>query len=713
MNREKVILATTFLALVLVFTANCSADAAQPPPPSLAWPGCPDACGHLTNIPYPFGIGHGCFLDPWYEIDCQQIQSISTPVLKKFGLVVSDVQLPKSSSSPGYIKVRQPISYSHPNRSTNQQTMPRNNFVAGGCDNQALMTISDTPGKVIGCKSSCGGDGTLGLNQCINGTGCCVTSIIDDIGIYSVEFQTFEGQTVSSNDAKCRFAFLVEHAWLNQADLSSLPPYVPVMLEWAITQYEEQLLSQQSNRLVNNNSGSCQKNVRPGLETILYCSCNPGYIGNYFLPHGCQDIDECKEDPNICRGKCVNLPGSSYCVDTKAIIITSTATGLGAIVLLLLSWWLYKFIKRRRVAKLKQKFFQRNGGLILQQRLSSIEDNHKAKGKLFASTELDIATDHFNKSRILGQGGQGTVYKGMLIDGTILAIKKSKVVIILFEINHRNVVRLLGFCLECEVPLLVYEFVPNGTLYQYLHDPCRGFPISWETQLRIANEIAGALSYLHFAAAIPIYHRDIKSSNILLDESYRAKVADFGTSISITIDQTHMTTKVHGTIGYLDPEFFRTSQFTDKSDVYSFGVVLVELLTREKPICELRAEEGRSLATYFIRLMEENCLFDILDKEVLDHGEKEEINDVSNLAKRCLNLKGRYRPTMKEVAMELERIRSLRNPVVVWQNDEEIDHIRARSIYPLSTVSTLMRSEADVELTLLEDDQSLFYDLPR
>ncbi|KAK2631696.1 hypothetical protein EUGRSUZ_L02564 [Eucalyptus grandis] len=315
-----------------------------------------------------------------------------------------------------------------------------------------------------------------------------------------------------------------------------------------------------------------------------------------------------------------------------------------------------RFIKRRRAAKLKQKFFQRNGGLILQQRLSSIEDNHKAKGKLFASTELDIATDHFNKSRILGQGGQGTVYKGMLIDGTIIAIKKSKVVnvrhverfinevIILSEINHRNVVRLLGFCLECEVPLLVYEFVPNGTLYQYLHDPCRGFPISWETRLRIANEIAGALSYLHFAAAIPIYHRDIKSSNILLDESYRAKVADFGTSKSITIDQTHVTTKVHGTVGYLDPEFFRTSQFTDKSDVYSFGVVLVELLTREKPICELRAEEGRCLATYFIILMEENRL----------SWEKEEINAVSNLAKRCLNLKGRYRPTMKEVAMELE-----------------------------------------------------------
>ncbi|KAK3428225.1 hypothetical protein EUGRSUZ_E00980, partial [Eucalyptus grandis] len=261
-------------------------------------------------------------------------------------------------------------------------------------------------------------------------------------------------------------------------------------------------------------------------------------------------------------------------------------TGTGAIVLLLLCWWLNKYIKRRREAKRKRKFFERNGGFLLQKRLSSIEDNHVDKGKLFASLELDMATDHFNENRILGQGGQGTVYKGMLIDGTIIAVKKSNIIdagqveqfvseiVILSEINHRNVVKLLGFCLESEVPLLVYEFVPNGTLYRYLHDPDEEFPVSWEMRLRIASEIAGALSYLHSDAAVPIYHRDIKSSNILLGEKYRAKVADFGASKLISIDQTHLTTMVRGTFGYLDPEYYQTSQFTHKSDVYSFGVVL-------------------------------------------------------------------------------------------------------------------------------------------
>ena len=210
------------------------------------------------------------------------------------------------------------------------------------------------------------------------------------------------------------------------------------------------------------------------------------------------------------------------------------------------------------------------------------------------------------------------MYKGMLVDGRIVAVKRSKVVdedkveefinevVVLSQINHRNIVKLLGCCLETKVPILVYEFVPNGDLFKFLHGESDDYKMTWEVRLHIAIEIAGALSYLHLAASFPIYHRDIKTTNILLDEKHQAKVSDFGTSRSLTTDQTHLTTQVAGTLGYVDPEYFQTNKFTDKSDVYSFGVVLVELLTGEKPSTRVRSEEkNRGFAAHFVEAVKE------------------------------------------------------------------------------------------------------------
>ena len=393
--------------------------------------------------------------------------------------------------------------------------------------------------------------------------------------------------------------------------------------------------------------------------------------------------------------------------------------GGGSLLLIIGSIGLYKVVKKRKEIRLKKRFFKRNGGLLLEQQISSSEVAIE-KTKIFTSKELEKATDNFNLNRILGQGGQGTVYKGMLPDGRIVAVKKSMIVdesqienfineiVILSQINHRNIVGLLGCCLETEVPLLVYEFISNGNLYQLIHNQDMDFPFSWKMLLQIATEVAEALAYLHSACSIPIYHRDVKSTNILLDDKYRAKVSDFGTSRSIAIEQTHLTTLVQGTFGYLDPEYFQSSQFTDKSDVYSFGVVLVELLTGQKPICPTRPQEEKSLATHFILSLQESRLFDILSARVVNEEGKEEIKAVAYLAYRCLNLNGRNRPTMKEVAAELEHIRVSPPYLKVEQNFEENTCTMMEITGHLGSTSSSERSCLDCSKASSSSDEQPF-----
>ncbi|GMP46686.1 hypothetical protein CsSME_00014741 [Camellia sinensis var. sinensis] len=304
---------------------------------------------------------------------------------------------------------------------------------------------------------------------------------------------------------------------------------------------------------------------------------------------------------------------------------------------------------------------------MLKQQLSKCEGSVQS-AKIFTSDDLKKATNNYDESRVLGQGGQGTVYKGILLDNTIVAIKKSNVidqsqpqieqfineVIILSQVSHRNVVKLLGCCLETQIPLLVYEFVTNGTLYEHIHNINHNkSSITWENRLRIATETAAALSYLHSAASTPIIHRDVKSTNILLDDNYVAKVSDFGASRLIPIDQTQLTTLVQGTLGYLDPEYFHTSQLTEKSDVYSFGDVLVELLTGKKALSFNMPELERNLAMYF----------------VMNVANTDQLKEVAILAKRCLRVKGDERPAMKEVAMELEGLRMMEKHS--WVNDNK------------------------------------------
>ena len=331
--------------------------------------------------------------------------------------------------------------------------------------------------------------------------------------------------------------------------------------------------------------------------------------------------------------------------------------------------------------KLKQKFFQQNGGFILLQQLSTREDTSRS-AQIFTEKELRKATNNYDESLIIGRGGFGTVFKGVLPDNKIVAVKKSKIidanqieqfineVVVLSQINHRNVVKILGCCLETEVPSLVYEFISHGTLFDFIQNTKNKINNpTWETRVWIAAETAGALSYLHSAASIPIIHRDVKSTNILLDDNYTAKVSDFGASRLVPLDQTEIATMVQGTLGYLDPEYMQTHKLTEKSDVYSFGVVLAELLTGEKPISFNSSEEKISLAMHFLSSLKQDRIFEAIQVGILNDENKKEIKGVAILTARCLRLRGEERPSMKELAIELDGIRLMeKHP---WNDTEQ------------------------------------------
>ena len=231
--------------------------------------------------------------------------------------------------------------------------------------------------------------------------------------------------------------------------------------------------------------------------------------------------------------------------------------------------------------------------------------------------------------------------------------------LILSQINHKNIVKLVGCCLEVEVPVLVYEYIPNGTMYELIHGRNQELQISFSTLLRVAQEAAEGLSFLHSYASPPILHGDVKTANILLDENYMVKVSDFGASILAPSDKEQYVTMVQGTVGYLDPEYMQTCQLTEKSDVYSFGVILLEVLTGEVPLKLYGPEAKRSLTSHFLSAMKENSLSTVLPSHITEQESTELIRGLAELATNCLDMCGSNRPSMKEIADELSRLRKL------------------------------------------------------
>ncbi|CAK9883051.1 unnamed protein product [Sphagnum jensenii] len=288
----------------------------------------------------------------------------------------------------------------------------------------------------------------------------------------------------------------------------------------------------------------------------------------------------------------------------------------------------------------------------------------------FDYEELYTATNGFSPSTILGEGGFGRVYKGQLLSGKVVAVKQLTVgggqgdrefraeVEIISRVHHRHLVSLVGYCIIDSQRLLVYDFVPNGTLADNLHGKKRGLVMDWATRLRVALGSARGLAYLHEDCHPRIIHRDIKASNILLDNNFEAQVADFGLAKAESDAHTHVTTRVMGTFGYLAPEYAASGKLTEKSDVFSFGVVLLELITGRKPVDTRQPPGEDTLVEWAHPLMklalEDGNVEQLVDPELGNDYEKNEMFRMIEAAAACVCYTASKRPKMSQVVRALE-----------------------------------------------------------
>uniref|UniRef100_A0A0D3GZP9 Protein kinase domain-containing protein n=1 Tax=Oryza barthii TaxID=65489 RepID=A0A0D3GZP9_9ORYZ len=621
--------ATVLVSCIAAATAMLAVAAAAAGSGGGGGGGCTRSCGNIS-VPYPFGVEAGCYY-PGFNLTCNHSYHPPTLFLVDgagTSQQVLDISIPNSTVRINSSRIAFTTSATDKQATVINRTWevtgpyylsdrPSNMVVLVGC--QARVDVRGSNNSLISsCTAVCPSPdanityiGAGDVGSC-SGVGCCQANIVLRYSRYTVQFHNLQEQDAPpSPTIYDGSAYIVDQPF-NYTPFSFLegnfPEALPAMLGWFIVGYNsacpmptnESAPAPASAAECRSVHSFCQGYSDSADHVVGYqCHCSPGYQGNPYVKDGCYDIDECNS-PHIyqCYGDCKNTQGGYDCNCPRGFkgnaSIPNGCTGLmiGLIVsggsLLLLLGFAAPFI-----------LISRNTDF--------------AERMIITLEELEKATNNFDKTRKVGDGGHGVVYKG-IIDLHVVAIKKSKIIVqreidefinkvaILSQVNHRNVVKLLGCCLETEVPLLVYEFISNGTLYRHLHVD-GPVSLSWDDRLRITVEVARALSYLHSAASMPIFHRDIKSSNILLDDSLTAK-----------------------------------------------------LLTRKKPVGDT-FDNGHNLVSHFVLVFSEGNLYDIIDPQVKEEDDGEAL-EVATLAIACTKFKGEDRPTMREVEMALEKIAS-------------------------------------------------------
>ncbi|XP_057996390.1 cysteine-rich receptor-like protein kinase 44 [Hevea brasiliensis] len=332
---------------------------------------------------------------------------------------------------------------------------------------------------------------------------------------------------------------------------------------------------------------------------------------------------------------------------------TVVITVVPAVSFLLLVTFMYILFRRRKPRQRRENVCEGN-------------DESTAESLQFDIEAIRVATNNFSGDNKLGEGGFGTVYKGRLPDGPAIAVKRwsrnssqgevefKNEVLLVAMLQHRNLVRLLGFCLQEREKLLIYEFVPNLSLDHYIFDSIRRLLLDWNKRYKIIEGIARGILYLHQDSRTRIIHRDLKASNILLDEQMNPKISDFGIARLLPLDQSQdATRRIMGTYGYMPPEYAMHGRFSMKSDVFSFGVLVLEIMSGQKVSCFRNGEVDENLFTYAWRSWNEGTPLNLIDAIPLSVGSRNEMIRCIHVGLLCVQEDVTRRPAMDSVILML------------------------------------------------------------
>ncbi|GLT81555.1 hypothetical protein SLE2022_000010 [Rubroshorea leprosula] len=432
------------------------------------------------------------------------------------------------------------------------------------------------------------------------------------------------------------------------------------------------VLTQCSQDLNGSSCYSCLKNISNQMRTTC-CVSRAGW--RYFAPSCFARYEQypffaLKPPPQ--PGPIPN--GGNGRKNTKKIVIISVSSLAAVFIFILAGFLCFSTCRKKRLKgggtnediPLRSSQGPNQDHIVEAAGINEADEEHSGEMHYFSLAEIQAATNHFSDANKLGEGGFGPVYKGIMHNGREVAVKRLSMtsnqgvqefeneVKLIIKLQHKNLVRLLGYCLEKDEKLLIYEYMANTSLDAFLFDATKCKLLDWETRANIINGTAKGMQYLHEDSRLKIIHRDMKASNILLDDEMNPKISDFGTARIFGIRQMEANTeRVVGTCGYMAPEYALEGQISIKSDVYSFGILTLEIISGKKNNGFTTSDCGQSLLAYAWMLWSEGKAVELIDPNIVHNCLKQDVLRWIQIALLCVQDDPAHRPTMSSIVIML------------------------------------------------------------